>query len=168
MSLLLSPLREVSLDRHNRAVQGLKDGSLIVTLTFKTEQEVRGFVTNGDSVRYGVTLTEHRAFCSCPDAMYRGGVCKHAVTLCVKCLQKTEAIENPIPLWFPDGTAALCGDTHPKRFWQRWNWNVFNWPDVCPACIHAWTQPVKLLPKTKDEYFAVPADDRRVQEAPSE
>ena len=138
MSLLLSPLREVSLDRHNRAIQGLKDGSLIVTLTRRTEAEIRALVRNGDGHTYGVTLTAHGAFCSCPDALYRGLVCKHAVALCVRCLQQAAISENPIHLWFPDGTAALCGETHPKRFWQRWNYNVFSWPDVCPFCVQQW------------------------------
>src|SRR3954463_9037944 len=153
MSLLLSPLREVSPDRHNRAVRGLRDGTLTVTLTIQSETEIRGFVTNGDGNRYGVCLTEHGAFCSCPDAMHRGLVCKHAVALCVRCLQQSAISENPIHLWFPDGTAALCGETHPKRFWQRWNYNVFSWPDVCPSCVQQWTDGRKTA-LTRDQLAA--------------
>jgi hypothetical protein len=48
MSYLLAPLREVSIDCHNRVTQGLKDGNLIVTLTRQTEAEIRALIRNGD------------------------------------------------------------------------------------------------------------------------
>jgi hypothetical protein len=136
-----------------------------VPLTFKTEAEIRALVKNGDGNTYGVTLTEHGAYCSCLDAMHRGVVCKHAVAVCVRCLQKNEATENPIHLWWVDGIAALCGETHPRRFWIRWTMNALNWSDiVCQPCVHAWQHPVKPLPQTRDEFFASQPDDQRAQE----
>ena len=30
----------------------------------------------------------------------------------------------------------------PTRYWLNWTLNALNWSDlVCPACIHAWTNP---------------------------
>ena len=71
MSLLLSPLREATPERHRKAVQGLRDGTLTVSLTRQTEAEIRALVRNGDGREYGVSLTEHGTFCSCKDALYR-------------------------------------------------------------------------------------------------
>jgi hypothetical protein len=140
MSLLLAPLRECSIDRHNKAVQGLKDGSLTVTPTRQTEAEIRALVKNGDGHHYGVILTEHGAFCSCPDSLYRGVVCKHSVATCVFCLQHLHTTEDRIHLMWPTGE-ILCGLTEAKRFWRNWTYNALNWSDVCPSCVHAWTQP---------------------------
>jgi hypothetical protein len=36
---------------------------------------------NGENLRYGVVLTADRAFCSCPDSMFRRTLCKHSVPL---------------------------------------------------------------------------------------
>jgi uncharacterized Zn finger protein len=38
-------------------------------------------VKKGNDKEYGCTVTAAGAFCSCPDALYRGGICKHAVVL---------------------------------------------------------------------------------------
>jgi hypothetical protein len=134
-------LREATIDRHHKAVQGLKDGSLIITLTRQTDAEIRALVKNGDGVEYGVTLTERGSYCSCPDALYRGGVCKHAVATCVFCLHHPQTTEDRIHLMWFDGH-ILCGVTTAKRFWQNWTLNALNWSDlVCTACVHVWTHP---------------------------
>lgn len=143
MSLLFSPLRDVSIDRHNKAVHGLKDGTLIVTLTRQTDAEIRALVRNGDGFSRGVTLTEHGTFCSCPDALYRGIVCKHAVAVSVFCLQHHTPTEDRIHLMWNSGE-ILCGATHPQRFWQNWTLNALNWSDlVCQPCVHAWLNPAQ-------------------------
>src|SRR5262245_59806568 len=125
MSLLLFPLRQVSLDRHNRAVQSLRDGTMTVTLVKRTDAEIRALVKNGDSHAYSVLLTEHRPYCDCKDAFWRNVVCKHVVAVCVDCLQRDAHAENLIHLWFPDAAAPLCGEKMPRRFWMRWNYNAF-------------------------------------------
>src|SRR5262245_61205014 len=79
--LVLSVLQHVSIDRLQRAVNALADGSLMVTLTRQTEVGIRALVKNGEAKEYGVTLTEAGAFCSCPDALYRGVACKHATVV---------------------------------------------------------------------------------------
>jgi predicted nucleic acid-binding Zn finger protein len=38
-------------------------------------------VRKGNAKEYGCTITAAGAFCSCPDALYRGSTCKHAVVL---------------------------------------------------------------------------------------
>jgi len=141
MSLLLSPLRDAPIDRHNKAAQALKDGSLTVTLTRQTDVEIHALVKKGDGIEYGVTLTEHGSSCSCPNALYRGRTCKHAVAVCVVCLQQTEQTEDKIHLMWSNGH-ILCGLRKAKRFWRDWTLNVLNWSDiVCQACVHVWTHP---------------------------
>jgi uncharacterized Zn finger protein len=93
-------LATVSTDRLQKAVNALADGSLIVTLTRQTEMEVRARVTTGQGKEYGCMLTEAEAFCSCPDALYRGVACKHATLLALSLLrmspvQKEAATEAP-------------------------------------------------------------------------
>jgi predicted ABC-type ATPase len=130
-------------DRQRKAIEGLTDGSLTITLTRQTEAEIRALVKNGDGIEYGVTLTEHGAFCSCKDALYRGGVCKHAVATCVFCLQHTEPADDRIHLMWSNG-GILCGATAVKRFWQNWTLNALNWSDLmCQPCVHAWTHPAE-------------------------
>jgi uncharacterized Zn finger protein len=74
-------LANVEGQRLQKAVEGLVSGAYIITVTGQGEQELRGFVANGDGQEYGVVLSEGQAFCSCKDAMYRKGICKHAVAL---------------------------------------------------------------------------------------
>ena len=141
MTPLRAILRDSTPDRHNRAVQGLRDGSLTVTLTRKIEAEIRALVKNGDGIEYGVTLTDRGAFCSCKDALYRGATCKHALAVCITTLQQNDPAEERIHLMWPDGH-ILCGVTAVKRYWLNWTLNALNWSDlVCPACVQAWTHP---------------------------
>ncbi len=57
-------------------------------------------MANGDGKEYGVVLTEGQPFCSCPDSMYRKGICKHAVALALHAIRtpKVEAEEAPRPV----------------------------------------------------------------------
>ena len=84
-------LAKVEAGRLQKAVEGLVSGSYTITVTGQSETELRGFVTNGDGKQYGAVLSEDHAFCSCPDAMYRRGICKHAVVLALF------TIRNPQP-----------------------------------------------------------------------
>ena len=152
MALLLSPLRETTPERHKRAVQGLRDGTLTVTLTRQAEAEIRALVKNGDGIEYGVTLTEHGAFCSCKDALYRGVTCKHALAVCISQLQHNDQAADRIHLMWSNG-GILCSATAVKRYWQNWTWNALNWPDVCPTCVHAWTHPARAKNEVHDEPF---------------
>src|SRR5215470_5659808 len=79
--LVLSVLQQVSIERLQKAVALLAEGSFMITLTRQTETEIRALVKNGETKEYGVTLTETGAFCSCPDALYRGVACKHATVV---------------------------------------------------------------------------------------
>lgn len=143
MSLLLSPLRESTPERHKLAVRGLYDGTLTVTLTRQTEAEIRALVRNGDGIEYGVTLTQHGAFCSCKDALYRATVCKHALAACLFCLRQQEPTDDRIHLMWDNGH-VLCGATAVKRYWLNWTLNALNWADlVCTNCVHAWTHPAE-------------------------
>lgn len=74
-------LATVEGERLQRAVEGLVSRAYAISLALQTEVEIRGFVKNGDGKEYGVVLSEGQAFCSCKDAMYRKGICKHAVAL---------------------------------------------------------------------------------------
>ena len=98
-ALIMNVLQQVSTDRLQRAVTALADGSLSMRLTRQTEAEIRALVKNGEAKEYGVTLTEAAVFCSCPDALYRGSVCKHATVLALTvlrtpCLQEEQPAES--------------------------------------------------------------------------
>lgn len=147
-SLVLTILKHVSSDRLQRAVCGLADGSLTVTLTRQSESEIRALVKNGDGKEYGVTLTEALTACSCKDALYRALACKHATATALHVLRTPQPQKAAPALQFPtfhlmwrDGI-VLCGEPHPGRV-QVWPWTEYmlTWPEVCPACVAAYKQP---------------------------
>jgi uncharacterized Zn finger protein len=74
-------LARVEDQRLAKAAEGIRNGTYRTTITLQTEEEVRGVVKKGNDKEYGCTLTAAGAFCSCPDALYRGSICKHAVAL---------------------------------------------------------------------------------------
>src|SRR5262249_7783621 len=98
MPHLLSILKEADTVRHQRAAEGLRTGSITVTLTRHTEQEIRAVVKNGDGQEYRCILTDSHAVCSCGDAFYRGTTCKHLLATVIFCLQQIEPSDNRIHL----------------------------------------------------------------------
>jgi len=81
--------------RLEKAVSGFVSGAYEVTVTRRSEGEIRGFVKNGDGKEYGVALTEgEQGFCSCKDALYRGVTCKHAVILALYVIRHPQ--EQPL------------------------------------------------------------------------
>src|SRR5262245_29962858 len=88
--LVLSVLQQVSIDRLQKAVALLAEGSVTVTLTRQTETEIRALVKNGEGKEYGVTVIETGAFCSCPDALYRRVPCKHGALLALSVLRRPQ------------------------------------------------------------------------------
>jgi hypothetical protein len=82
-------LAKVEAGRLQKAVEGLVNGVYTIILASQSDAEIRGFVANGDGKDYGVVLSESNAYCGCKDAIYRHGVCKHAVALAL------HAIRNP-------------------------------------------------------------------------
>jgi uncharacterized Zn finger protein len=95
MSITDHILGRVDNERLQRGVEGLTAGAYAITMARQTEDEISGFVANGDGKSYSVTLTATRSFCGCGDAMYRNRTCKHSVALALF------AIRNP-----PLATAA--------------------------------------------------------------
>jgi len=85
----LQILSKVDNARLQRAVDGIAAAAYTVTLAYQGEQEIRGFVANGDGHEYEVRLSEGQAFCECRDSVYRKVVCKHATALALY------AIRNP-------------------------------------------------------------------------
>ena len=101
-SFVLTVLQHVTMERLQKAVNALTDTSVAVTLTRQTEAEIRALVKNGTGKEYGVTLTEAGAFCSCPDALYRGVTCKHATALALTVLRMPQVEEEPTEERKPD------------------------------------------------------------------
>ena len=153
-SLVLTILKQVSSDRLQRAVCGFVDGSLTITLTRQSESEIRALVKNGDRKEYGVTLTESLTTCSCKDALYRGGICKHGVAVVLHVLRtpqpKTAALAPQFPMFhlmWRDGI-VLCGEPQPGRV-QIWPWTEYmlTWPEVCPSCVATYNNPKTVMSK---------------------
>src|SRR5215471_5052987 len=142
-SLVLTVLQQVATDRLQRAVTALADGSLTMTLTRQTETEIRALVKNGEGKEYGVALTEAKVFCSCPDALYRGSVCKHATTLALAVLRgeiKEAKSTRTIHLGTQEGT-ALCGVQHAPHVWSWPYWPEMAWKESCLQCEALRKQP---------------------------
>ena len=153
-SLLLHAVQEVTVDRLQKAVCGLADGSLIVTLTRQSESDIRALVKNGEGKEYGVTLTPSLVTCSCRDALYRGGICKHAVGVALHVLRTPQPQKAALAPQFPafhlmwrDGI-VLCGEPEPGRV-QMWPWTEYmlTWPEACPSCLAAYKQPKTAMAK---------------------
>jgi uncharacterized Zn finger protein len=100
-SLILHAVQDVSSDRLQKAVCGLADGTLTITLTRQSERDIRALVQNGTGAAYGVTLTESLTACSCKDALYRGGVCKHATATALHVLRTPQSKQEVPAPQFP-------------------------------------------------------------------
>jgi hypothetical protein len=100
-SLVLHAVQDVSSDRLQKAVCGLADGTLTITLTRQSERDIRALVQNGTGAAYGVTLTESLTACSCKDALYRGGVCKHATATALHVLRTPQSKQEVPAPQFP-------------------------------------------------------------------
>src|SRR5262249_41312717 len=87
-------LATVEKGRLAKAVEGYATGAYSITLAAQSEQEIRGFVANGDGKEYGVVLTPERAFCSCKDSMFRHTTCKHAVVLALHVIRTPKGEEK--------------------------------------------------------------------------
>jgi uncharacterized Zn finger protein len=98
-------LARVEDQRFSKAAEGIRNGTYHTTITRQTEEEVRGLVKKGSDKEYGCTISTAGAFCSCPDALYRGNICKHAVALAL-CVIRT-------PL--PDSAAQARGKLEEQQ-----------------------------------------------------
>jgi hypothetical protein len=135
-ALIMNVLRQVSLDRLQRAVHGFVEGEAGITLTRTTDTEIRALVRNGEGCEYGVTLTETGVFCSCRDALYRGQICKHATILALMVLRtipKPREVPRTIHLLTHQGF-TLCGVQHPLHVWSWPYWPETSWKESCPEC----------------------------------
>ena len=105
---------------------------------------IRALVKNGEGNEYGVTLTGAGVFCSCPDALYRGSICKHATTLALAILRgeiKGAKSTRTIHLTLQEGV-ALCGMQRPPHFWKWPYWPETAWKESCADCEKVRHQPV--------------------------
>jgi len=88
-------LARVEDQRLSKAAEGIRNGTYHAKITLQTEEEVRGFVKKGNDKEYGCTITTAGAYCSCPDALYRGSICKHAVTLALYVILNPPSLCKP-------------------------------------------------------------------------
>jgi uncharacterized Zn finger protein len=88
-------LARVENGRLQKGVEGLASGAYTITLTRQTEDEVSAYIQNGDGKDYSVTLTALRSFCGCPDSMFRGKTCKHAVSLALYVIRNPPLVSTP-------------------------------------------------------------------------
>lgn len=151
-SFILYTVQQVTTDRLQKAVCGLANGSLTVIVTRQSDTEIRALVRNGDSVEYGVTLTDALTTCSCKDALYRGVICKHAVATALHVLRtpqpKADVSLPARPLFhlmWQEGIVP-CGMAQPEHVWV-WPWTDYmvTWPEACPACVAAYRQPKRVI-----------------------
>jgi hypothetical protein len=140
---ILTVLQRVSTDRLQKAVNALVEGSMTITLTRQTETEIRALVQTHAGQQYGMALTGAGVFCSCPDSLYRGSVCKHATTLALAVLRgeiKEAKNTRTIHLAMQEGM-TLCGVQDPSHVWQWPYWPETAWKESCPECEAIRRQP---------------------------
>jgi len=139
-SLIVPPLRQTTPDRLARAVSGLLDRTLTVTLVSTSEAHIYAICANSTR-SYDVSLTADATSCSCPDAQNREGiVCKHICAVCLFASQPQPPAAE-VPQQFPihhlrfKDTGLLCGapDTSPAWPWP-WYSTMLNWPECCASC----------------------------------
>jgi hypothetical protein len=73
MDHLTNTIAQADPTRLAKAAQVLADNTITIKVAFRTADEIRAHVTNGDAITYSVVLTADRAFCGCPDATYHQG-----------------------------------------------------------------------------------------------
>jgi len=88
-------LAKVDGQRLQKAVEGLVSGAYTISVTEQGEQEIRGFVANGDGKDYGIVLTEEQTVWSWPDAMYSKRIGKHAVALALYVIRTPQSETEP-------------------------------------------------------------------------
>ena len=104
MQNILNTLTQADAKRLAKATAALAEDTLNISVTYRTDKEIRAEVTNGDNVTYAVVLTEERAFCGCKDSLHRVGKpqkdgavlysCYHGLALAVWGLQHQEETER--------------------------------------------------------------------------
>ena len=150
MSLSLLPLIQgCDMGRYNKAVCGLKDGTLRVTLVTRSEAHIDALVRSRGTV-YQTSLTDHSESCTCPDHQQRHSLCKHLLSVVQYCLLHPSQGPNCLHLAHADGS-LYCGEVSPARVWYCPGDSVAQWEDqICPACFAARVPPAPL---SKDEHF---------------
>ncbi len=98
-----------------------------VQIAKQTETQTTAYVTNGDGKTYGVTMSRDLVCCSCPDAMYRQHVCKHA-RMVVEHLMSTlrDAIRT-------QEEAAVAVEQARAAWSKAASWVTMNGPALVPA-----------------------------------
>jgi len=147
MQYITNALTHAEPDRLHKAMTGLMEDTLHVSVTYRSEVEIRAEIVNGDTTLYAVVLTPERAFCSCKDAQYRQGkvcsqdnplllhACKHALALAVWTLQnpvEEEEDASSIHYLRPDNT-PWCGREGSH---SDWAWGSY------PEDKTAWSRPI--------------------------
>jgi len=151
MQYITHALTHAEPERLHKAMTGLQDDSLHISVTFRSDAEIRAEIVNGDQEPYAVVLTPQRAFCSCKDAQYRQGKvcsqdnplllnsCKHALALAIWTLQNPPEEEDataPIHYLRPDGTPC-CGreGSHCDWAWMNYPEEKTTWSrPICKTC----------------------------------
>lgn len=100
-----SVLAKADRQQHEEGNKDLTSNPFAVTITRRTETEIRGIVQSGDKEEYGVTLFEHGTACSCTLALSSGAICKHAVMVALQalCVPNVSPEEDNYSLYRKEG-----------------------------------------------------------------
>ena len=163
--LVCNVLSQVTIDRLQKAVDGLAANTYTITFTTRSDAEIGAYVQNGDGKEYAVTLTSTRAFCSCKDSMFRHTICQHPVAVALQALRppaEQPQVQQPIThLMRQNAGAVVCGERYPARS-LYWPWpetmvnNQTPWPEIsiCPDCVRGRNRPELRLGTVSKTYDA--------------
>src|SRR6185503_15258058 len=116
-----------------KAILGLFDNSLSITLTHTEQDRIYAIARNGDGVKYDVTLTTAGATCTCGDFTYRDAICKHLVGVCLSASHAARQVPTTHLRW--RSGEILCGAPATERA-HTWPWpgTLVQWEETCASC----------------------------------
>ena len=132
-TLIVPTLTRADPVRLEKAIDGLFQGTLTVTLTSTSEGHISALVKNSTR-SYQVSLTADEVTCDCLDSLHRDTVCKHSLAVALFASHPPAQAPAVRHLLWSDGQ-VLCGAQAPMRV-SRWPWpgTLVQWEDTCSEC----------------------------------
>ena len=139
-ALTLPVLKKCDPIRLEKAILGLLDQSLTITLTHQEQGRIYAIASNGDGIKYDVALTAAGVSCTCSDFTYRKTICKHLIGACLSASHAARQAPAPTHLRWRSGE-ILCGaPTSEKAHTWPWPGTLVQWEETCASCRTTYQQ----------------------------
>jgi SWIM zinc finger len=140
--IIVPTLQKADPVRLEKAILGIFDGTLSVTLISTSDAHIRATVKNSTR-SYQVSLTADGTTCECPDSTHREGiVCKHATAVALFASRPPQQQVQQFPthhLRWSSGE-IVCHANPSEKAWQwPWTLGMTHWPECCASCARILT-----------------------------